>query len=245
MTWLREISLNLAPNSSSFINVLANAYVNSFDTSYVTTPTPINYVDGVDVPPPTCKTLPGQNVVLCNTTMNFEADAQISTSEFTFINACNGAGTDTSGSGNPPKIFTFSVSHPPGGSTIPFSGYAAQIIPIFEGGTATITADPPLTDAIDIAAIGGTIVSGATIDIRSIPSETVFELTVSNAAGLTDFEDVTVPAINNTIPAGSNNNSNNSVTDTDTDTYSTITWISIITIIIGILGYIGFKFFFK
>ena len=128
--------------------------------------------------------------------------------EINFINACNGHGTGTSATDSVPKIFTFAVSLPEGEALK--NSYAAQLLPIFEGGTGTISASPQLSNETDLAVLSNSVLSGRIINIRTVSQKTTFTLTVTSRSGpstaLTNSvtEQVVIPKINNILPPESN-----------------------------------------
>jgi hypothetical protein len=201
--WLDAVAGQFRNNSDSFINVLANSYINRDGTNFVDTNNQhnINYTLNGSNLIPMCKQLRGGNVVICSTTMEFNGDADVSNNEINFINACNGEGTDTPPSGSTiAKILTFGVSIPDENNLI--DSYAAELIPIFEGGTGKITAEPELKNSRDIAAIKNNVISGRPITIREVTEPTVFTLQVksSGTTPTTATENITIPTINNKLP---------------------------------------------
>jgi hypothetical protein len=205
LSWLEKVSKNFTEGSTSFINVLARSYAQK-DGSVFLTPgntSAINYIPSrLIIEPPKCNNLQGQDLVICNSKIEFNGDAEVSNSELNFVNACNGHGTDTPAAGGHPKIFAFAVSLPEDEQLT--NSVAATLLPIFEGGRATIEANPPLTNERDVAAISNSIISGNIIKIRTISQRTTFVLRVTGDREGTPnnetSEQLIVPQINNTLP---------------------------------------------
>ena len=70
LEWLRTVSKNLNRDSDSFINTLANSYINKHGKQFVTMEQRINWDNTVpnadnDIQPPHCAQLPGRNIILC------------------------------------------------------------------------------------------------------------------------------------------------------------------------------------
>ena len=201
LDWLETMSQNLSLTSQSFLNILANAHVNLNASQYVSgQPNRIDFSGGLEiVPQPTCNTLNSVPITICSSTLEFQGDSAISASEINFVNACNGSGSNTSDSGEHPRIFAFAFAYPDSDNLM--NSNAAQIIPIFEGGTGKITTTPPLTDPRDIRSIQNNVLSGSTINIRKILETTIFKLTVTSPSGtVVIFEEVEIDKIDNEPP---------------------------------------------
>jgi hypothetical protein len=214
LSWLEKVSKNFTLGSTSFINVLARSYVQKDGTVFLTVgnTSSINYIPTIPpsrliIEPPICNNLQGQDLVICNSKIEFNGDAEVSNSEINFLNACNGHGTGTPETGGNPKIFAFAVSLPEDEQLT--NSIAATLLPIFEGGRATIEANPPLTNERDVAAISNSIISGNIIRIRTISQRTTFVLRVTGdregAPNNETSEQLIVPQINNTLPPESTN----------------------------------------
>jgi hypothetical protein len=208
LSWLEKVSKNFTSGSTSFINVLARSYAQKDGNVFLTAgnTAAINYIptnpSRLIIEPPICNNLQGQDLVICNSKIEFNGDAEVSNSEINFVNACNGHGTGTSETGGHPKIFAFAVSLPEDEQLT--NSVAATLLPIFEGGRAIIEANPPLTNERDVAAISNSIISGNIIKIRTISQRTTFVLTVTGDREGTPnnetSERLIIPQIKNTLP---------------------------------------------
>jgi hypothetical protein len=203
LDWLRLIANKLGSNSDSFVNILANAYVNKYGSQYfefLSNRKRIDFSGGeARVGEPICKTLASPPITICSSTLEFQGDASISNSEIQFVNACNGVGSDTSASNEHPRIFAFVVAYPDENNLN--NSNAATLIPIFEGGTGKITTTPALTDPRDLRAIQNNILSGSSIPIRRIMQLTEFTLTVTPPDGTNPvIEKIQIAKVDNIPP---------------------------------------------